>query len=86
MDGFWTFFYYYVETGNKYDKTVDYWSLGLICFEVCCGIRPFLPGESPAVWIPLVKTKAKDVIAIYRTEDGSIQYSNDIHYNNHLSL
>ena len=35
---------------GRYDKTVDYWSFGLIAFELMCGMRPFLPGESPAVW------------------------------------
>lgn len=35
---------------SRYDKTVDYWSFGIIAFEIMCGIRPFLHGESPANW------------------------------------
>ncbi|CAG7723601.1 unnamed protein product [Allacma fusca] len=74
-----------IYVGQKYDKTVDYWSFGLIAFEISCGMRPFMPGDSPAVWIPSVAKKAKDVIAIYRNEQGKIESSRDIPYKTHLS-
>lgn len=35
------------ETIN-YDKSVDYWSLGIMTFEIICGVVPFLPHQSPA--------------------------------------
>lgn len=35
---------------KSYNCSVDYWSLGLVAFEVICGIRPFLPNMSPAQW------------------------------------
>jgi len=71
--------------GKNYDKTVDFWSFGLIAFEISCGMRPFLHGESPARWYPYVEEKAKNVVAIYRTEKGGVEYSTSIPYNTHLS-
>lgn len=35
---------------KNYSCSVDYWSLGLVAFEVICGIRPFLSNMSPAQW------------------------------------
>lgn len=35
---------------KTYSCSVDYWSLGLVAFEVICGVRPFLPNMSPAQW------------------------------------
>ena len=70
---------------SSYDKSVDYWSFAVIAFEITCGMRPFLHGESPARWYPYVEEKAKNVIAIYRSESGSVEYSTGIPYNTHLS-
>lgn len=33
--------------GKKYNKSVDYWSLGILTFEIICGEHPFLPHLSP---------------------------------------
>lgn len=35
---------------KTYSCSVDYWSLGLVAFEIICGMRPFLPNMSPAQW------------------------------------
>lgn len=32
----------------KYDKSVDYWSFGVMIFEIICGVVPFLPHQTPA--------------------------------------
>lgn len=31
----------------SYNKSVDYWSLGLLTFEIICGVLPFLPQLTP---------------------------------------
>jgi inhibitor of nuclear factor kappa-B kinase subunit beta len=35
---------------DKYNFSVDYWSFGIIAFEVICGCRPFVPHVSLAKW------------------------------------
>lgn len=35
---------------QKYNYTVDYWSLGITAFEIICGIRPFLPPLNLIQW------------------------------------
>lgn len=40
----------------KYDKSVDYWSLGIMTFEIICGVVPFLPHQSPAERYEFVST------------------------------
>lgn len=35
---------------DKYSCTVDYWSFGIIAFEIVTGIRPFVPHMSLAQW------------------------------------
>lgn len=30
-------------TGKKYNKSVDYWSFGVVLYEIVCGEHPFLP-------------------------------------------
>lgn len=32
---------------ENYDESVDYWSLGIVAFEVICGVLPFLPQFTP---------------------------------------
>lgn len=32
---------------QRYDQTVDYWSLGVLTFEILCGVIPFLPQFTP---------------------------------------
>jgi inhibitor of nuclear factor kappa-B kinase subunit beta len=35
-------------TSDKYSYSVDYWSFGIIAFEIICGWRPFIPHASLA--------------------------------------
>ena len=49
-----------------YTKAVDYWSLGLITFEIITGVRPFLPNLSPGQWMQHVSKKSADDICIYQ--------------------
>lgn len=32
----------------RYDSSVDYWSMGILTFEIICGFLPFLPQLNPA--------------------------------------
>lgn len=63
---------------DKYSCSVDYWSLGLICFEICCGYRPFLPHASVARWMLTVKNKKSQHICI--TEDNA----EGVHYHSEM--
>lgn len=63
---------------DKYSCSVDYWSLGLICVEICCGYRPFLPHASVARWMLNVKQKKSQHICI--TEDNA----EGVHYHTEM--
>ncbi|CAG7703038.1 unnamed protein product [Allacma fusca] len=63
------------DTQKEYGKSADYWSFGVICFEICCGTFPFLP-EIPddrgfARYVA-VKNKPDEVIAITKGTDSNI--------------
>ena len=38
-------------TTDKYSCSVDYWSFGIIAFEVITGVRPFVPHMALAQWL-----------------------------------
>lgn len=63
---------------DKYSCSVDYWSLGLICFEICCGYRPFLPHTSVARWMLNVKNKKSQHICIAEDNTEGIHYHTDM--------
>lgn len=70
---------------KTYSNSVDFWSLGLVAFELICGKRPFLPFMSPVQWMPHVKKKAHENICVYETFHGEIEYSNEIFPENSIS-
>nr|XP_026492945.1 inhibitor of nuclear factor kappa-B kinase subunit alpha [Vanessa tameamea] len=70
---------------KSYSNSVDFWSLGLLAFEIICGTRPFLPFKAPVEWMPSVKKKTHDNICVYETFHGDISYSNEIFPENHIS-
>lgn len=70
---------------KSYSNSVDFWSFGLLAFEIICGTRPFLPYLAPVQWIPLVEKKLHDNICVYETHHGDIEYSNEIFPENYIS-
>lgn len=71
---------------KTYSNSVDFWSFGLLAFEIICGKRPFLPFMSPAQWMPHVEKKTHENICVYETFHGDIEYSNNIFPENHMSV
>ncbi|XP_013191584.1 inhibitor of nuclear factor kappa-B kinase subunit alpha [Amyelois transitella] len=70
---------------KTYSNSVDFWSFGLLAFEVICGIRPFLPFMAPVQWMPHVKKKTHEDVCVYETFHGDIEYSTEIFAENHIS-
>lgn len=70
---------------KTYSNSVDFWSLGLLAFEIICGKRPFLPFMSPVQWMPHVKKKSQSHICVYETFHEDIEYSNEIFNENQIS-
>lgn len=72
-------------TTEKYSCSVDYWSLGIIGYEIITGLRPFVPNLPLAQWMLRVREKKSDHITIYEDENGEFVYSNQIYPENQLS-
>ncbi|XP_059046680.1 inhibitor of nuclear factor kappa-B kinase subunit beta [Achroia grisella] len=70
---------------KTYSNSVDFWSFGLLAFEIICGTRPFLPFLAPVQWMPHVKKKAHETICVYETFHGDIEYSDEIFPENYIS-
>ncbi|XP_014359884.2 inhibitor of nuclear factor kappa-B kinase subunit alpha [Papilio machaon] len=70
---------------KTYSNSVDFWSFGLLAFEIICGVRPFLPYLAPVQWMPHVKKKSHEHICVYETFHEDIEYSNEIFSENHIS-
>lgn len=70
---------------DKYSCSVDYWSFGLICFEICCGYRPFLPHASVARWMLTVKNKKSQHICIVEDNAEGVHYHSEMFAETKLS-
>uniref|UniRef100_A0A1B0DJL5 IkappaB kinase n=1 Tax=Phlebotomus papatasi TaxID=29031 RepID=A0A1B0DJL5_PHLPP len=70
---------------DKYSCTVDYWSMGLIAFEIVCGCRPFLPNASMAQWMLRVKQKRSEHLCIVEDQEGNVTYRSEIFPENQVS-
>ena len=59
---------------HDYTKSVDYWSLGLICHEIVTGQRPFLPNMAPGQWIHHVEEKEYEAISVVQDVEGEVRH------------
>lgn len=59
-----------IEPGS-YTKSVDYWSVAVMVFELICGIRPFIPHKQFQIMMTQVLAKPKYCIAITQNIDAS---------------
>ena len=48
-----------VEARHRYDKTVDFWSLGIMLYDMVCGQPPFVGNNHKKVCDAILKTKPK---------------------------
>ncbi|XP_060527597.1 inhibitor of nuclear factor kappa-B kinase subunit beta-like isoform X2 [Cylas formicarius] len=71
---------------NKpYDHTVDYWSMGLLVFEIICGLLPFLPELNPFERYEKIRDKGPDDICIYMQYSGALANSSEIKKENFIT-
>lgn len=70
---------------ENYNCSVDFWSLGIIGYEVITGVRPFLPNLPLAQWMIKMHEKKSEHITIYEDDNGEVVYSNQIYPENQLS-
>lgn len=62
---------------KKYSCSVDYWSLGILFYEVLTGKRPFFPHQQHVKWMEIIKNKSYDDICAYE-HGGKVFYLQDI--------
>lgn len=70
---------------DRYNCSVDYWSLGIIGFEIICGTRPFIPHQVVAKWMMLVQQKKSVHIAITEDNRDNYTYHNELFRENHIT-
>lgn len=70
---------------QKYNNSVDYWSMGILTFELICGVLPFLPTKTPFERFEKIKKKGPEDICIYLNYSGQITYSPEIKKENLIS-
>ncbi|KAG5900340.1 hypothetical protein JTB14_026348 [Gonioctena quinquepunctata] len=69
----------------KYNSSVDYWSMGILTFEVICGLLPFLPHLSPIERFSKIKEKKLEDICIYLNYSGQVTNSSEIKKEHYIS-
>ncbi|XP_017758949.1 PREDICTED: inhibitor of nuclear factor kappa-B kinase subunit beta-like [Eufriesea mexicana] len=63
---------------DKYSCSADYWSLGILFYELITGITPFLHRMQHTIpWLHLISNKSDEDICAFKSE-GKIIFSQDI--------
>ncbi|XP_023019651.2 serine/threonine-protein kinase TBK1 isoform X1 [Leptinotarsa decemlineata] len=62
----------------KYNSSVDYWSMGILTFEIICGVLPFLSHLPPFERFSKIKEKKSEDICIYLNYSGQVTNSSEI--------
>ncbi|XP_058061718.1 inhibitor of nuclear factor kappa-B kinase subunit alpha [Anopheles bellator] len=70
---------------DRYNNSVDYWSMGVIAFEIVTGVRPFIPHSPITKWMLHVQQKKPADIAITEDNRENYTYHSDIFPENHIS-
>ncbi|KAK5645297.1 hypothetical protein RI129_006597 [Pyrocoelia pectoralis] len=71
---------------QKCTKTVDYWSFGIVTFEIICGMRPFLHTFTPWQSIAYLEKKQSEVISMQLTYNGEIKLFTQLCKENHINV
>ncbi|XP_049283598.1 inhibitor of nuclear factor kappa-B kinase subunit beta [Anopheles funestus] len=70
---------------DRYNCSVDYWSMGVIGFEIITGVRPFIPHAPITRWMMHVQQKKSADIAITEDNRENYTYHTEIFAENHIS-
>uniref|UniRef100_A0A182WH61 IkappaB kinase n=1 Tax=Anopheles minimus TaxID=112268 RepID=A0A182WH61_9DIPT len=70
---------------DRYNCSVDYWSMGVIGYEIITGIRPFIPHAPITRWMMHVQQKKPADIAITEDNRENYTYHTEIFTENHIS-
>lgn len=74
-----------INTTENYGYSVDYWSFGVMVYEMITGSRPFVPHLPLAQWVLCVRQKKSMHISIYEDNNGEYVFTNRIPAENHIS-
>uniref|UniRef100_A0A182NF39 IkappaB kinase n=1 Tax=Anopheles dirus TaxID=7168 RepID=A0A182NF39_9DIPT len=70
---------------DRYNCSVDYWSMGVIGFEIVTGVRPFIPHAPITRWMMHVQQKKPADIAITEDNRENYTYHTQIFPENYIS-
>ncbi|XP_018575136.1 inhibitor of nuclear factor kappa-B kinase subunit alpha-like isoform X2 [Anoplophora glabripennis] len=70
---------------EHYNSSVDFWSMGVLTFEIICGVLPFLPHLPPIQRFEDIRKKGPEDICIYLSYSGRVAYSSEIKKENYIS-
>ncbi|XP_058124470.1 inhibitor of nuclear factor kappa-B kinase subunit beta [Anopheles ziemanni] len=70
---------------DRYNCSVDYWSMGVIGFEIVTGVRPFIPHSPITKWMLHVQQKKPADIAITEDNRDNYTYHTELFAENHIS-